>query len=102
LKNIYWYPIINTKSSITGNPGVKECLLAIGGCEIHEVELIKRSFYFLLNHNKKANKNICFNQPDLDYLCKQLFHNTIPGESVQVGSGGKTPKNGMMVEAVIR
>jgi len=53
------------------NPGVKECLLAIGGGEIHEAERIKRSFSFLLNHNKKANKNICFNEPDLDYLYKR-------------------------------
>ncbi len=60
-----------------GNPGVKECLLAIGGGEIHEAERIKRSFSFLLNHNKKANKNICFNEPDHDYLYKQLFNYTV-------------------------
>ncbi len=31
-----------------------------------------------------------------------VFGNSIPGESVQVRSGGKTPENGRNVEAVIR
>jgi hypothetical protein len=65
-----------------GNPGVKECLLTIGGGEIHEAERIKRSFSFYSIIIKKANKNICFNQPDLDYLYKQLFNNTIIFSSI--------------------
>lgn len=78
-----------------GNAGIKPCCLAIGGGDIHESSLIKRSFSVLFNSNKSIK--IEFKDHDVAYLYQELINNIIIFASIHKNLSDDEDEKGLFL-----